>query len=130
MIAQAGFVRGPLQRNDRIGMIERAWGLVFSNHIKGAYYEFGLYKGQSFLNAWQAYLRHQRWAENQLMAPEQWRKDAISDFCKFQAMFYGFDTFEGIPKNQEGCANYGGEHFRCSEDEVRRSLEGHKIPFL
>ncbi len=127
MLEKFQFVRGRLHRNDRLGMLERAWGFIFSNHIKGAYYEFGLYRGQSFLDSWQTYLRYRHWAESQHNSSEEWRRKAISDFRQFQAMFYGFDTFEGIPANDEGCVNYGGGTFKCSQNEIRILLENRKV---
>ena len=56
-------------------MIQRTFMFVSSNLVKGDYYEFGLYKGRSFLFA-------------------------LKEASKRDMHCYGFDSFEGLPDGQ------------------------------
>jgi hypothetical protein len=106
-----------LNRNDRIGALSRSWGYVFTNLLKGAYYEFGVYQGESLINSWQAYLEFKRWAASQINSGEAWRRNAIGDYDCYKHDFYGFDTFGGMPDNDEGSISFGkGTYFSLFEE--------------
>ena len=40
-----------LSTNHEYGAIDKAWGYVFSNYCMGDYVEFGVSKGDSFINS-------------------------------------------------------------------------------
>lgn len=94
-------VREPINRNDRYGALYRSWGFVFTNLLKGAYYEFGLYKADTFIDSWHIYQQYVRWAKDQLSSPEEWRRETIREYAAYTHEFIGFDSFEGIPENNE-----------------------------
>ena len=57
-------------------MIETAFGFIHNNGIKGDYLEFGVFRGRTFAEAWNAARRYGR-----------------------QKMhFYAFDSFTGLPE--------------------------------
>ncbi|MGB5707867.1 MAG: TylF/MycF/NovP-related O-methyltransferase [Arenicellales bacterium] len=71
--------------------------------VDGDYYEFGLFRGYTFLQAW----NHAR------------------DLELSEVNFYGFDSFEGLPP-AEGIDQADGRFFEgqfaCSRQEVERNL--------
>ena len=111
--------------NDRQGALSRAWGFVFSNHIKGAYYEFGVYRGERFRTSYHIYNGFSRWQRDQLEASEPWRR-LIADtekFAYYHHHFYAFDTFQGMPNNEESHIFAEGNYSCSLEDftELNRS---------
>ena len=67
------FVRGDVNLNTRRGAIHKAWGYFFSNHTIGDYVEFGVYKGDSFINSIEAYNEFKLWFKTQSSSNEKWR---------------------------------------------------------
>lgn len=124
-----GRIIEPINRNDRLGMLHRAWGYVFTNMIKGAYYEFGVYKGDTFVQSWQVYKNYLRWVESQLSSPEQWRRETIKDYADFDHDFYGFDTFAGMPANDEGNKYFTQGTYLAPYAEVKNKCEKAKMRF-
>ncbi len=76
--------------------------------VKGDYYEFGLFRGYTFLQAWNHC--------------ETLNLDAVN--------FYGFDSFEGLPP-AEGIDQVDGRFFQgqfaCSREEVEKNLAGEGV---
>jgi hypothetical protein len=105
LVKSSGLLPKPVNLNDREGILSKSWGYVFSNRIKGAYYEFGLYKGDSFVRSWTGLGDYKKWLYSQASSPELWRRDMLRDFASYRQVFYGFDTFRGMPENKE----YDGE---------------------
>jgi O-methyltransferase len=76
--------------------------------VKGDYYEFGLFRGYTFLQAW--------------------------NHCKALGLaevdFYGFDSFEGLPP-AEGIDQVDGRFFQgqfaCSREDVEKNLAGEGV---
>ena len=102
--------------NDREGALNRAWGFVFNNQIKGAYYEFGVYRGESFRTAHRTYGSYFRWQQGQLDSAEIWRHNVAAEYATHRHHFYAFDTFQGMPPNEESPAFGEGNYF-CSIEE-------------
>ena len=97
-----GFVLGgDLNRNDRAGALHRAWGHVFTNHIRGDYVEFGVYQGGSFVESYKQYQIFERWLQAQLTSSEEWRRSVAKSYCDHKTHFHGLDTFGGMPENAE-----------------------------
>lgn len=113
-------VTAGLNRNDRIGAFHRAWGHVFTNHLRGAYYEFGVYFGEGFRASHQVHTFFTRWLQRQLGADEPWRRDVAKQYADFTPHFYAFDTFQGMPEHAEDNDVLGPGHFRCSLEEFAR----------
>jgi len=107
---------GP-NRNDREGALHRAWGHVFTNQIEGAYYEFGVYRGDTFRTSYRVHQEYEQWQRGQLTAEENWRQEIAKEYAKFHHEFYAFDSFTGIPDNDEGSAMFGSGTFSCSVEE-------------
>ncbi|MDD5439163.1 MAG: macrocin O-methyltransferase [Candidatus Omnitrophica bacterium] len=118
LLDKKDIVRFSVNRNDRTGMLYKSWGLVFTDLIKGAYYEFGLYKGASFITSWKEYSKFRKWAVAQTKSDEFWRRQNIKDYINYRHDFYGFDTFEGMPANNEGSVTFHEKSFAGSFDEV------------
>ena len=109
-----------LNRNDRVGALHRAWGHVFTNSMKGGYYEFGVYRGDAFRASIRVHRAFAKWLQEQRSSHEPWRRRAAGPYASFQHHFYAFDTFEGIPDNQEGNQVFANGNFACSWEEFSR----------
>lgn len=121
------FISSPINRNDRVGMLHHCWGYAFTNLLKGAYYEFGVYQGSTLLESWKVYLNYRKWAESQLVSPEPWRRETMKGYIDYQHFFYGFDTFEGIPSNGEKNETFAKGTFLASLDAVKKKCLDKKM---
>ena len=74
------YLRSKILYNNSEKSLRNIMGMIKDNGTTGDYLEFGVYKGASMNHAMQ-------------MAEEMQIKDI---------KFYGFDSFEGMPKNKEG----------------------------
>ena len=110
---------GP-NRNDRIGALHRAWGHIFTNQIRGAYYEFGVYRGDTFRASHGVYENYLRWLKGQLKSPESWRNEAAAAYADYSHHFYAFDTFQGMPANDEANISFSQGSFSFSVEEFDR----------
>lgn len=92
------------------GAIRKGFELVLKRDgaVDGDYYEFGLFRGYTFLQAW----NHCR----------ELGLDGVN--------FHGFDSFEGLPP-AEGIDQVDGRFFEgqfaCSREEVERNLGEHGV---
>lgn len=127
-----GLVRGPINRNDRVGALHRAWGHVFNSHIPGDYVEFGVYQGASLVESFRQYRAFRRWLDAETVSPEPWRREVARNFLGPEARFIGFDTFAGMPDNDEGQATFAPGTFRADKNSVMRACAraGLRIPQL
>ena len=88
-------IRSKILYNNSEKSLRTIMGMIKDNGTTGDYLEFGVYKGGSMNHAMQ-------------MAEEM----------KIQDMtFYGFDSFDGMPKHNEGGTIKEGD-YSCSEEEV------------
>lgn len=117
-------VTADINRNDRVGALHRAWGHVFTSQLQGAYYEFGVYKGEAFRASRQVYQTFFDWQQGQLVSDEPWRRQVARPYAEFRHHFYAFDTFEGMPDNAEGNHNFTKGTFLCSLEEFSRLNRG------
>jgi O-methyltransferase len=120
--------RGAIHRNDRVGALHRAWGHIFTNHIKGDYVEFGIYQGASFIQSYLQYQSFHQWLAQQMHSEETWRREVAAEYIQNKVTFRGLDTFEGIPDNDEGNATFATKTFLCSLSEVKSRLSSSSIP--
>lgn len=109
-----------LNRNDREGALHRAWGHVFTSQIKGAYYEFGVYRGETFRKSYQVWQRYSKWQSRQLIEEEAWRREAAKSYADFKSGFYAFDSFKGIPENNEGNVTFDKGAFAFQFEDFER----------
>jgi len=76
--------------------------------VTGDYYEFGLFRGYTFLQAW----------------------NHCKELKLADVNFYGFDSFEGLPA-AEGIDQVDGRFFEgqfaCSREEVEKNLAGEGV---
>lgn len=108
---------------DRNQALHMAWGHVFNNHLRGDYLEFGVYKGDSLLMSWKQYEKFKSWNKSQLKSTERWRVKLAKDYSTYQPKFIGFDTFSGLPVNNEKNSNFEAGYFSCSLESVKSKLE-------
>ena len=106
-----------LNRNDREGALHRAWGHVITSQIRGAYYEFGVYRGDTFRASQRIYQGYYQWQQEQLQSDESWRRKVAEDYSKYFHHFYAFDTFGGMPENDEGNITFSAGTFLCTIEE-------------
>lgn len=117
------FVTGAINRNDRIGALYKAWGHVFTNHIRGDYIEFGVYRGDSFRDSFKQYSKFKDHQYSELESIETWRRDASSSYIDYLPSFHGLDTFSGMPDNNEGNFAFSPGNFPSEIESVRSVCE-------
>jgi O-methyltransferase len=110
----------PMNWKDRHGALYKAWGYVFGNQLQGDYYEFGVFDGRGLIRSFSVYQRYQRWLKDELQSSENWRREPAALMANYQSKFYGLDTFEGMPDNDEGSPFFSAKFFNCSIEEVTK----------
>lgn len=108
---------------DRNHALHMAWGHVFNNHLRGDYWEFGVYKGDSMLISSKQYEKFKAWNTSQLESDELWRVKLARDYSTYEPMFIGFDTFFGLPANDEKNPNFDEGNFASRLESVKSKLE-------
>jgi hypothetical protein len=58
---------------DRQQAFHLAWGHIFNNKLRGDYWEFGVYRGDSMELSAIELKKFQLWNNSQLRSAEQWR---------------------------------------------------------
>ncbi len=127
LLLKKQFVLGDINLNSRKGAIHKAWGHVFSNHLFGDYVEFGIYKGETFLNSIEIFKEFKSWLKNEKTSSENWRKD-VSKTSKLnnKIFFHALDTFEGMPENNEKNFIYNHRNFNFPYSDFKKKLENKK----
>jgi len=125
-------ILGYMNRNDRCGAFFKAWGHVFTSHIRGDYVEFGVYKGDSLIESYKNYQEFASWLKTQLSSDEMWRREVAQNYMDHGPIFHGLDTFEGMPENNEENVIFSKGNFKASIEEVKNSCyeQGLKEPQL
>ena len=111
---------------DRQSAFHMSWGHVFNNHLRGDYWEFGVYRGDSMLLSYKEMLKFKRWNSSQLRSDENWRRDLATKYDSYFPAFLGFDTFESMPINTESNELYAANTFQSNLYLVKEKLS--KIP--
>ncbi|OJX67161.1 TylF/MycF/NovP-related O-methyltransferase [Magnetospirillum sp. 64-120] len=106
-----------LHRNDALGALHRAWGYVHATQLAGDYYEFGVHGGWSMVNSWFSYRYFRRRLAQGRALPFQ-RRGTVAAFLAHRPLFHGFDTFAGMPDNDEGEDTLAPGSFWCDLDIV------------
>lgn len=105
-------------------MLHRSWGHIFSNHIKGDYVEFGVYKGDSLSESIYQYRQFYNWLKSQKKSDEKWRQEvANKSKLNEKVFFHGLDTFDGMPENNEQNFIFKKDTFKSNYNEVKKKLE-------
>lgn len=107
---------------DRSVALHMAWGHIFNNHLRGDYWEFGVYRGDSMLISSKQYLKFKSWNDSQLRSNEPWRVELAKDYSTYEPMFVGFDTFFGLPANNEKNPIFDEGNFASSIESVKLKL--------
>lgn len=112
-------IAASLHRMDTLGALHRSWAYVHATQLPGDYYEFGVYKGTSLINSWlsQQYFRRRLEYADQLPFS---RTGTVARFLSQTPAFYGFDTFTGMPDNNEGEDTLAPGSFQSSIVQVTR----------
>lgn len=88
---------------DKQKIIRDIADFTIGNKMNGDYYEFGVWKGESFINAYKEYNKRDK-----------------------EMMFFAFDSFEGLPKDIErdntGFQLYSSKAYSCSEKDFYKNL--------
>ena len=127
------YIKFDQNRNDRPGALFKAWGHVLTNHIRGGYYEFGIYKGESFRESYRIYQDYVVWMDSQSKSPEMWRRKIK---WEHNHHFYAFDTFEGMPDYAENEETFAKGTFLSTLEEVKLAgrrkgmLEGEAVRYF
>ena len=122
-ILKSNVLRGDIHRNDTYGALFKAWGYVFTNHLSGDYVEFGVYKGDSLISSMKIYDDFRQWLFGQMKSTEMWRKEVANESTLIQKpIFHCFDTFEGMPENNEGAISFQKGNFACDLASVKEKV--------
>lgn len=97
---------------------------IFSENIDGDYLEFGVFKGDSFIEAYEVCEKAKKWNSikfNQLAFES--KKNAHENFEKLtikkNIRYFAFDSFEGLPKEK----NEDSKHSRFHEGRFKSSKD-------
>ena len=108
---------------DRNHALHTAWGHIFNNHLRGDYWEFGVYRGDSMLISFKQSEKFKSWNKSQLESIEPWRVKLAKEYLSYEPKFIGFDTFLGLPGNNEKNTIFDTGNFASSLESVRSRLE-------
>lgn len=107
---------------DRQQAFHMAWGHIFNNKLRGDYWEFGVYRGDSMELSARELEKFKAWNISQLKSSEKWRVNLAKQYSDYSPKFLGFDTFEGMPENNEGNLNFQKLSFSSNRENVEKRL--------
>ncbi len=99
------FIKRLLQSNDkglklsRSELLDKSWKFIVNECIEGDYYEFGVWRGQTFFYS---FFRLLKTAENRIKNSKSIglniKADKIRQRLFKESEFHAFDSFEGLPE--------------------------------
>jgi O-methyltransferase len=81
---------------DKWNNLKVAIGFIVANNIEGDYLEFGVYKGDSFVFVYKLFVNTFKTYKRRAL-----RQHADSPFLNRKLRFFAFDSFEGLPDNDD-----------------------------
>ena len=112
-------VRGSIHKSDRSGILYKAWGHVFTNHLSGDYVEFGVYQGDSLVKSHKEYTKFKSWIKGQMTSDELWRREVATHYIEENVKFHALDTFSGMPENDEANITFKEGTFLSDVEKVK-----------
>ena len=107
---------------DRQQAFHMSWGHIFNNRLRGDYWEFGVYRGDSMILSARELRKFQAYNVSQLQSSEELRVNLAKQYSDYAPKFLGFDTFEGMPDNNEGNSNFAKLSFVSNLEDVKKLL--------
>ena len=113
---------GPPPPNDHeyvgpFGCLQCGASFLAWNQIEGDYLEFGVYKGNSFAEAYRAIRLERRRVQVSIGRPE------IDTWVQRRPRFFAFDSFEGLPDGPGSRhLDYAVGAYACSESEFLQNI--------
>ena len=121
-IVRSSLRRITFSHADRQQALHMAWGHIFNNKLRGDYWEFGVYRGDSMELSVRELKKFKAWNMSQLKSSEEWRANLAKQYSDYSPKFLGFDTFEGMPENNEGNHNFQKLSFVSNLETVKKRL--------
>ena len=101
------------------GCLQTGASFVAWNQVDGDYLEFGVYRGGSFIAAFQAIEKNRRNVGSANRGSSE-----LSQWLAKRPRFFAFDSFAGLPGGEaERQSDYGEGAYACTEDMFRRNVQ-------
>lgn len=101
------------------GCIHTAASFIAWNQVEGDYLEFGVFRGESFADAYRAIERNRR-----VVALSVPRSEAFNAWLERKPRYFAFDSFAGLPDGEAARqADYGPGAYACSEPQFRANVK-------
>jgi hypothetical protein len=102
----------------RHGCLHAAASFIAWNQVEGDYLEFGVYRGDSFAEAYRAITREREQHRSYGYDGPEYRR-----WLEHAPRFLAFDSFEGLPDGAgDRHVDYTPGSYRCTEDEFKANL--------
>lgn len=100
------------------GCIHTAASFLAWNQVDGDYLEFGVFRGESFADAYRAIERNRR-----VVASAVPRSPAFNTWLERRPRYFAFDSFAGLPDGDAARqADYVPGAYACSEEQFRANV--------
>jgi O-methyltransferase len=100
------------------GCIHTAASFIAWNQIDGDYLEFGVFRGESFVEAYRSIERNRK-----VVAGAVTRTEAFTRWSARKPRYFAFDSFAGLPAGQAvRQADYEPGAYACSEAQFRANV--------
>jgi len=116
-------------------LIDLAAQFIAAQEIEGDYLEFGVFKGNSFIKAYNSINHFSHEFENfertkKLYNNINLSKKSFNTSKKIERRFFAFDSFKGLPKVKtidEGDARFDEGRYYCSKEDFKNNLLQNQI---